>query len=205
MKTPSGQLLSLEAPTLSHPDRSEAKWRELRLLRRSRSSLSVQVATLPESDCPILVIPTERSEAEAPICSAQFAHRGSQIELLAVHQTTGLHRKSGLRFPRLRNEGACVRLGHPVSSSSDHSRAIASRISVSLSGIGEVFVPEETPRCYNPPKMKKRSFAPAWRSVFFLRFSIFFILSGAVFSHAQMGVATGNGVAAARQTTASRE
>jgi hypothetical protein len=50
-------------------------------------------------------------------------------------------------------------------------------------------------RCYNPPKMTKRSLTPAWPSVLFLRFSIFFILSGALLSHAQMGVATGNGVA----------
>ena len=43
--------------------------------------------------------------------------------------------------------------------------------------------------------MKKRFLTPGWPSVLFLRFSIFFVLSGAVLSHAQMGVATGNGVA----------
>jgi hypothetical protein len=43
--------------------------------------------------------------------------------------------------------------------------------------------------------MTKRFLTPAWPSVLFLCFSIFFILSGAVLSHAQMGVATGNGVA----------
>ena len=41
-----------------HPDRSEAQWRDLRLLQRSRSSLSVRVAILPESNRPPLVIPT---------------------------------------------------------------------------------------------------------------------------------------------------
>src|SRR3984885_7014443 len=53
----------------------------------------------------------------------------------------------------------------------------------------------ETAQCYNPPKMNKRSLTPGWHSVLFLRFSIFLILSGAAISHAQMGVATGNGVA----------
>ena len=43
--------------------------------------------------------------------------------------------------------------------------------------------------------MKKGFLTPAWHSVFFLRFSIFLILSGAVLSPAQMGEATGNGVA----------
>ena len=44
--------------------------------------------------------------------------------------------------------------------------------------------------------MKKRSLTPGWHSLLFLRFSTFLVLSGAVLSHAQMGVATGTGVAA---------
>ena len=40
------------------PNRSVAKWRDLQLLRRSHSSLSIRVAILPESNRPPLVIPT---------------------------------------------------------------------------------------------------------------------------------------------------
>src|SRR5580692_6647295 len=52
-----------------HPDRSEAQWRDLRLPRRSRSSLSIRVAILPESNRPLLVIPTV-AKRSGGICSA---------------------------------------------------------------------------------------------------------------------------------------
>ena len=53
----------------------------------------------------------------------------------------------------------------------------------------------ETAECYNPPKMKKRFLTPAWHPVLLLPFLILLVLSGAVPGHAQIGVATGNGVA----------
>src|SRR5277367_4512538 len=56
-------------PSPCHPDRSEAQWRDLQSSRSSRSYiLSIQVASLPESKCPPLVIPTG-AKRSGGICS----------------------------------------------------------------------------------------------------------------------------------------
>ena len=79
-----------------HPDRSEAQWRDLRLLQRSRSSLSVRVAILPESNRPPLVIPTVvypdfllRAASDGHVCGSPLESR------MQILKATGLDRKSG--------------------------------------------------------------------------------------------------------------